>query len=180
MPYFVFIYFFKHYIKSSVAHTGAAIKQYRVFHRRVTVSSYVPVLCWRGPAVPPRVPPFPLLAPQRLIVSVSARGQLSPGLSLRRSRCITETRIPPDGGLGLLLFSQGAVPLARPIFNIKKHLIKTKIDSLFRKVIIDSAMFGKGKCVVFLWCFVRWGRQTEHRLKMVDADREDWALGDGR
>lgn len=57
---------------------------------------------------------------------VSARGQLCPGLRLRRSRCITERKIPPDGGLGLLLFSEGAVPLARPIFNIKIRTIITR------------------------------------------------------
>lgn len=60
-------------------------------------------------------------------LGVSARGQLCLGLRLRRSRCITERKIPPDGGLGLLLFSQGAVPLARPTFNIKiRTILKRK------------------------------------------------------
>ena len=87
----------------------------------------------RGLAVPPFFPractphPYPPsggACPARL--GVSARGQLCLGLRLRRSRCITERKIPPDGGLGLLLFSQGAVPLARPIFNIKIRTILTR------------------------------------------------------
>ena len=83
-----------------------------------------------GPSLfPARVHPHPYppsggACPARL--GVSARGQLCLGLRLRRSRCITERKIPPDGGLGLLLFSQGAVPLARPIFNIKIRTILTR------------------------------------------------------
>lgn len=42
-------------------------------------------------------------------------------------------------------------------------------------MIIDSAMFVRGECLMFLSCFVWWGR--EHRLKMVDTDREDWLDG---
>lgn len=83
------------------------------------------VLGLRGPAVPPSPcsPPWGARPPRS---AVSARGQLCLGLRLRRSRCITERKIPPDGGLGLLLFSQGAVPLARPIFNIKVRPIFTR------------------------------------------------------
>lgn len=82
-----------------------------------------------GPRFPPPPSPPPALAVPPAgggcppPPGVSARGQLCPGLRLRRSRCITERKIPPDGGLGLLLFSQGAVPLARPIFNIKIRAI---------------------------------------------------------
>jgi len=75
----------------------------------------------RGPSLPvlaPRPPPGGARPPRP---SVSARGQLRVGLRLRRSRCITERKIPPDGGLGLLLFSQGAVPLARANFTILKY-----------------------------------------------------------
>lgn len=30
-------------------------------------------------------------------------------------------------------------------------------------------------CVLVVFCAV--GRETEHRLKMVDTDREDWLVG---
>lgn len=73
-----------------------------------------------------RPPALPLQARVRPGPSVSARGQLCLGLRLRRSRCITEREIPPDGGLGLLLFSRGAVPLARPILNIKTRTVLTR------------------------------------------------------
>lgn len=106
-------------------------------------------------------PSLPTVDPDTLR-SVSARGQLCPGLRLRRSRCITERKIPPDGGLGLLLFSQGAVPLATANFQYKNtHYIHTKIDFISQKAMIDLAMVVKGECLLFLSCFVQWeGRRS--------------------
>lgn len=138
------------------------------------------VAVWWGHAVPP----FPCSSPPGgacpLLPNVSARGQLCLGLRLRRSRCITERKIPPDGGLGLLLFSQGAVPLSRPIFNIKiRTILKQKSIYCFGRWY--SIGWWSLKVSMLWFCRVLYGGKGDGaQIKDGGQTGKTGWLGDGR